>query len=158
MKLCSLPLFLMLAALPGVAPATEVACPSLANAAPVASCPSEDELLFTFNGYCSDNARIYGKGAEVCTDYQLYRRKKNVALWETPDGSFHAYVSCDLPPAAVKQAKVSKITVGKDGKMTRVACSYGEDLIFSYRSKETCRTDGADACRSNPAACKATCD
>lgn len=158
MKLRSLPLFLALAALPGLTAATEVACPDLATVTQVASCPTEDELLFTFNGYCSDNARMYGKGAELCTDYQLYRQKKNIALWETADGRFHAYVSCDRPPAAVKQARVSTIAVGKDGKMTRVSCSYGEDLVFSYRSKEACRVDNAAACAGDPAACKAVCE
>lgn len=151
-------LLLLSAALPAAVPAAEISCPSLADAAQVASCPTEDELLFTFNGYCSDNARIYGKGAEVCTDYQLYRKRKNVALWETADGAFHAYVSCDLSPAAVKQARVAKISVGKDGKMTRLACSYGEDITFSHRRKASCRVDNAEACRSDAAACKATCD
>lgn len=151
-------LTLLVAALPAAAAATEIACPDLATAAQVASCPSEDDLLFTFNGYCSDNARIYGKGAEVCTDYRLYRQKKNVALWETTDGAFHAYVSCDLPPEAVKQAKASKISVGTDGKMTRVACSYGDGLVFSHRSKAVCRTANAEACAGDAAACKAICD
>lgn len=158
MKLRPLSLLLILAALPGIAAAAEIACPNLATAAQVASCPSEEELLFTFNGYCSDNARMYGKGAEVCTDYQLYRKKKNVALWETSDGSFHAYLSCDLPPASVKQAKVATIAVGKDGKMTRVTCGYDDDIVFSYRSKESCRVDNAAACRDNTAVCKAVCE
>lgn len=160
MMLRSLPLvlFLLPAVLPATSLAAEIACPNLAAVKQVASCPSEEELLFTFNGYCSDNARIYGKGAEVCTDYQLYRKRKNVALWETADGAFHAYVSCDLPPEAVKQARVTQISVGKDGKMTRLACNYGEDLVFSYRSKEVCRAENAEACRSDPAACKAICE
>ena len=89
MKLRSPFLFLTLAALSGLAAAAEVACPDLATVTQVASCPTEDELLFTFNGYCSDNARMYGKGAELCTDYRLYRQKKNIALWETADGRFH---------------------------------------------------------------------
>lgn len=160
MTLRTLSFALTLAALPALAPAAEVACPNLAEVVQVANCPTEEELLFTYNGYCSDNARIYGKGAEVCRDYQLYRKLKNVALWETKDGSFHAYLSCELPAEALKQAKVSKITVGKDGKMTRVACSYGDGggIVFSYRSKESCRVDDAEACAGNAAACKAICN
>lgn len=141
----------------GVA-AAEITCPSLADVVQVANCPSEDELVFTYNGYCSDNRRMYTQGPDVCRDYQLYRKLKNVVLWETKDGKFHAYLSCDLPPDAMKQAKVSKITVGKDGKMTRVACSYGEDITFSYRTHETCRADSAAACATEPGACKARCE
>lgn len=150
-------LALSLAALPILATAGEVACPSLADVVQVANCPTEDELVFTFNGYCSDNRRIYTKGPEVCTDYQLYRKLKNVALWETKDGAFHAYLSCDLPPEAIRQARVTQVSVGKDGKMTRIACTYGPDIVFAYRSHETCRTDAA-ACSADPASCKATCE
>ncbi len=155
------PLLLSLLALPLSAAAAEVVCPSLAEVEQVASCPTEEELTFTFTGYCSDNRRIYTKGPDVCKDYQLYRKLKNVVLWETKDGRFHAYLSCDLPQEKIRQAKPSKITVGKDGKMTRIACTYGEgtDILFAYRSHETCRPDaGAAACATDPGACKAVCE
>lgn len=151
-------LALSLLTLPMLATAAEVVCPSMADVVQVANCPSEEELAFTYTGYCSDNQRIYGKGPDVCKDYQLYRKLKNVVLWETRDGGFHAYLSCDLPAETLKQAKVAQITVGKDGKMTRVACSYGKDIVFTYRSHETCRAEAAAACASDPAACRASCE
>ena len=78
-----------------LARADAISCPDLSAAVQVAACPTEEDLRFTFNGYCSDNARIYSKDADVCTDFQLYRKLKNVALWESGDGEFQAYVSCD---------------------------------------------------------------
>lgn len=138
--------------------AVEISCPSLTEAVQVANCPSEEELQFTYTGYCSDNRRIYTKGPDVCKDYQLYRKLKNVVLWETKDGTFHAYLSCDLSPETIRQAKVSQITVGKDGKKTRIACSYGKDILFAYRSSETCRIESAAACATDPTACKAVCE
>lgn len=151
-------LALTLATLPALAAAGEVVCPDLADVVQVANCPTEEELTFTYTGYCSDNSRIYGKGPDVCKDYQLYRKLKNVVLWETKDGAFHAYLSCDLPAATLKQLKPTRITVGKDGKMTRIACSYGPDVVFAYRSREACRADSAAACATDPAACRATCE
>lgn len=153
-------LALSLIALPLFATAAELACPSLADVVQVANCPTEEELTFTYNGYCSDNRRMYTQGPDVCKDYQLYRKLKNVALWETKDGVFHAYLSCDLPQETLKQAKPTKVTIGKDGKMTRVACHYGggDDIVFAYRSREQCRADTAAACATDPAACKATCE
>jgi hypothetical protein len=76
-----------------VGPATTAAkgetlfCPDLAAAVQVGACPSEEELRYTFTGYCSDNARLYDPDTVTCSDYKHYRRLKNVALWESRDGS-----------------------------------------------------------------------
>ena len=153
---------LVLAALVGpalpAAMAAAVSCPDLAGAVQVAACPAEEELKHTFTGYCSDDAKAYKGETDVCTDYQRYRRLKNVALWESADGAFSAYASCDLPTAAVMGAKVSGVRVGKQGKMTQLVCSYGEGLSFTYRTRAECRVEGAADCVANPAACKASCD
>lgn len=101
--------------------AGEIACPDLATAVQVATCPSEEELKYTYTGYCADNARLYGKDKDTCATYENYRKLKNVAMWESADGAFHAYLSCDLAPAAIKAAKPRRVEVGKAGKLTRVA-------------------------------------
>lgn len=137
--------------------AATVSCPDLASAVQVATCPAEEELKYTFTGYCSDDSKAYRGETDVCTDYRLYRKLKNVALWESGDGVFNAYVSCDLPAEKLKAAKASAIKVGKQGKMTRVVCSYGEGVSFTYRTRTECKVDGGD-CAANPAACKANCN
>lgn len=142
-------------ALPAVA--ATVSCPDLATAVQVASCPAEEELKHTFTGYCSDDSKAYRGETDVCTDYRLYRKLKNVALWESADGEFSAYVSCDLPPASVKAARASAIKVGRQGRMTHVVCSYGEGLGFTHRTRSECKLDGGD-CAANPSACKANCN
>jgi hypothetical protein len=151
-------LLLTSAAPTALATPAPVSCPELSNAVQAGTCPSEEDLLFTFNGYCSDNARIYGKGAEVCTNYANYRKLKNIVLWETPDGNFQAYVSCDLPGESFKARKPSAVAVSKQGKMTRLACSYGEGVTFTYRTRAECRVENAEACKTDPAACKASCE
>jgi len=146
---------LTVAALPAMA--ATVTCPDLGKALQIASCPAEEELKHTYTGFCSDDAKAYKGETDVCKDYRLYRKLKNVALWESGDGAFSAYVSCDLSPDAVKAAKVSGIRVLRQGKINQLVCSYGESLSFSYRTREECRIEAAD-CAADPATCKANCN
>lgn len=148
----------LLVALPASALAATVTCPDLAKAVQVASCPAEEELAYTFTGYCSDNNRSYKGDTDVCTDYQRYRRLKNVALWESVDGVFNAYVSCDRPSASVASARAAAVRVIRQGKQTQLVCSYGEGLSFTWRTRMECRVDGAADCATNPATCKADCN
>ena len=146
--------------------AAPVACPDLKTATRAGACPTEEELLFTFNGYCSDNARMYGKGTEVCTDYRAYRKMKNVVLWESSDGEFQGYVSCDMTEAQLKALKPTGIVAdreqtggrGSERSINRLMCSYGEGIVFSRRSRDECRIAAADACKTDPAACMAECN
>lgn len=156
MKVSALPLFVLLLAAASAATAATITCPELHKASQVASCPAEEELKHTYTGYCSDDGKAYRGETDVCKDYRLYRKLKNVALWESADGAFSAYVSCDLPPDAVKAAKVSGIRVARQGKINQLVCSYGEGLSFSYRTREECKIEAAD-CVANPASCKASC-
>ncbi|MBI4755360.1 MAG: hypothetical protein HY778_08085 [Betaproteobacteria bacterium] len=138
--------------------ADTLACPDPATAVQVATCPSEEELKHTFIGYCSDNARMYARDTDTCTRYENYRRLKNVALWESQDGAFQAYVSCDLPAGALKTLKPAAIAVTRQGKLTRLACSYPEGIVFTHRSRAQCKVQGDGNCAADPAACKADCD
>lgn len=162
MKLRLLTLLLLLGPALQAARAGTVACPDLGSAVQVAACPAEEELKYTFTGYCSDNARTYKGDSDVCTDYQRYRQLKNVALWESGDGVFNAYVSCDMPAEAVKGARVSRVRVVRQGKMTHLVCSYREDLSFTWRTRAECRVEGGGEggveCAANPSACKASCN
>lgn len=153
--------FLCAIASAGLTQAAEIACPDLSNVTQVGACPSEEELKFTFDGYCSDNARMYDKPEEqLCTDYQLYRSLKNYARWETADGEFSGYVSCDPLKHALAQAKPVSIKVNKQGSVTRVICGYDNGATFTYRGKQKCTVSAETAaqCAKNPAACKVQCD
>jgi len=158
MKTSVLLLALLVVPVSPAAMAAEVSCPDLAKAVQVGACPAEEELRYTFTGYCSDNSRSYKGDSDVCTDYTLYRALKNVALWESADGDFSAYVSCDRPPASVKSARVSGLRVGKQGQMTLLVCSYGDGLGFTHRTRAECKVAAGADCAANAAACKATCE
>ncbi len=155
-KHCLTLLLFLVVALPALA--DTFACPDLSAAVQVATCPSEDELRYTFTGYCSDNARLYGKDTDTCTSFQNYRKLKNVALWESKDGAFQAYLSCDLPAGKLNKLKPSAIAVIKKGKLTQLVCSYPEGIAFTHRTKAECKVQGDGNCAADPAACKASCD
>lgn len=148
--------WLALAFLAATAHAAEsVSCPDLAAAVQVATCPSEAELRYTFIGYCADNARMYDKDP-ACADEQAYRRKKNVALWESRDGAFQGYVSCELPPASVRAASAARIAVTRVGSLTRIACTYRDGIVFTQRTRAACRVAGDGNCATGE--CRASCD
>jgi len=134
--------------------AESVGCPDLASAVQVGVCPPEEELRYTFSGYCSDNARMYRGENDVCVDYQRYRKLKNVVMWESADGRFHAYVSCDLPAASLRQTRAAAMKVSKQGKITRLTCSYGDGIAFTWRTREECKVQVGDC---TGAACTADC-
>ena len=140
----------------GPALAEPVPCPDLSSIIQVGTCPSEDELRYTFKGYCSDNARMYDKATDVCEDYERYRVLKNTSLWETRDGRFSGYLSCGQE-GDLSRGKPKRIAVSKQGSVTRVACVYGEGITLTYRTKAKC-TAPVDACTNPSTACGADCE
>lgn len=149
---------LLCSAASSVAMAAAISCPDLGAAVQVAACPAEEELKHTFNGYCSDDGKAYRGETDVCTNYQLYRTLKNVALWESADGAFNAYVSCDTPPASVKASRIGSVKVAKQGKLTKLVCGYGDGITFTHRTRAECKVAATADCSANPAACQASCD
>ena len=91
----SLTLAVFAASLSFSAVAATFSCPDLTGAVQVNACPTEEELKFTYNGYCSDNAKAYANQTDSCIRYEDYRQMKNTARWESKDGEFDGYVSCD---------------------------------------------------------------
>jgi len=149
-------LWLALALLPAAAHAAgTVSCPDPSSAVQIATCPSEAELKYRFTGYCADAARMYERDP-ACADEKANRQKKNVALWELRDGSFQGYVSCDLSPASVSNAKAARIAVARVGNLTRVACTYRDGIVFTQRTRAACRVLGDGNCATGD--CKASCN
>ena len=158
------PLFtsLLLSAALTPAFAETLSCPELRHAVQVGACPSEAELRFTFNGFCSADARAYGNDAELCIDYGNYRKRKNVSLWESGDGRFHAYVSCDLTTARV-QAMAGRHVGGKERQddaadlRLRDRRNARERVSFTHRTRDACHIDDTGACTREASTRKATC-
>jgi len=153
-----LPLALLLATLSLGATAGTMTCPDLASAVQVNACPTEEELKFTYNGFCSDTAKAYAKETDSCIKYEDYREMKNLAMWESKDGVFSGYISCALPADQLKAGKVATMAVERQGKLNKLVCSYANNIRLTYRTKAACAVDNENACKANPASCTATCD
>ncbi|MDE2439394.1 MAG: hypothetical protein KGP14_00095 [Betaproteobacteria bacterium] len=158
MKLRVLAPTLLLASLSLPVTAAQYACPELSSAKQVNACPTEDELKHTYHGFCSDDKKVYGGETDNCIRYKDYRAMKNTALWESADGLFDGYVSCDLPKAKLQSLKASGIKIEKQGSLTKVVCSYPNGVNFTYRTKGSCNVDDDTACTAKPGGCQATCD
>jgi hypothetical protein len=83
---------------------------------------------------------------------------KNTALWESADGLFDSYVSCELPPAKVKTLPASAMQVVRQGSITKVVCSYPGGINFTHRTKAACKIEDDKACATGAAGCLATCE
>jgi hypothetical protein len=157
-KFCQFALCLLLASALSNAVATTLPCPDLKTAVQVGVCPTEEQLKYTFVGFCSDDAKAYKGETDVCTDFQQYRLLKNTVLWESADGVFDAYVSCDLPKDALQRSMVSGVRLGKQGRVTQLVCSYPNGVNFIHRTRAQCQLEGGPDCSANPASCKASCN
>lgn len=138
-------LVVLLASLSLAASAATLDCPDLAGAIQVNACPAEEELKHTYNGFCSDSAKAYANQTDSCIRYEDYRAMKNTALWESADGVFSGYVSCDLPLGRLRALQPTGIKVEKQGKLTKLVCAYGKDVVFTYRTKGACTVENARA-------------
>ena len=154
----SLTLALFAASLSFSAVAANFSCPDMAGVVQVNACPTEEELKFTYNGYCSDNAKAYANQTDSCIRYEDYRQMKNTARWESKDGEFDGYVSCDLPASEFKALKATSLKVVQQGKLTKLVCTYPKGINFTYRTKSACKLLDEKACAADAANCKAACD
>ena len=154
-KLALLSLALPAAMLANAAQAEPLACPALDNAVQVAACPTDAELQYTFLGFCGDNARLYGRDTFTCASFENYKEVKNTALWESKDGAFSGYLSCNVDAASIHASKALKMTAEKKGTLTRLICDYENDHRLVMRTKANCTVDVPD-CSSGE--CRATCE
>lgn len=154
----SLPaLVVALFALPFSSAAQPLACPAASTLVQIAPCPSLDQLRAGFLGYCGDNARMLDGDRVTCASFENYLRLKNTARWESADGRFEGYLSCQPGTAAVTTLGPAAMTIARRGNITRVVCNYGDDAALTHRTRARCTVADPAACAADPAACRANC-
>ncbi|AUM01535.1 hypothetical protein B4966_09340 [Rhodocyclaceae bacterium] len=136
--------------------AAPLTCPDRSIAVQVGACPTEAELQYTFNGYCSDNARLYDNDGEVCTTFEAYLARKNNALWESADGAFSGYLTCNRPVDALREATPVGMSVRRQGTLNLVECVYSDGGRLTYRTKAQCALERGDCTATE--GCVAQCD
>jgi len=141
---------------------TKLTCPSLADAKPVGSCLSEQQLRRQFRAVCGHERAPDAQNPDICDAYAEYKRQKNTTFWESPDGLFDGYLHCNLTPAELASAKIRFVTLASRGKLSKVVCVYEGDRSMTYRHKGKCRIGETDVkkadCPGNPKACTFTCE
>lgn len=154
----------MLAAQPLSAESLYV-CPEISKAKQVADCPPDEELKIMFLSTCGTNAKENTKAIGQCSSFDAFKQKKNTALWESEDGAFSGYVSCDLPASKIKQSKLASVGLSTHASIDKITCSYDGGAKLALRTREACavkdgkvmgRLFGVD-CREEGADCKVTC-
>lgn len=135
--------------------AADLSCPDLASAVQVAPCPSEAELRYTYNGFCSDNSRLYGRDILLCANYEDYRAAKNIALWESADGEFSGYLSCNVEPASIHASQPLTMTLQRQRGLSLLHCDYENDHRLTHRTRAQCTVEVADCQQDN---CRARCE
>jgi len=90
-------------------------CPDISKSAKVGGCPSDDELKRMFSYTCgwqdTENDNPHAEG--VCKNYNLFKKAKNTALWESADGKYDGYLSCDTKESKIKASKLVKISTAQ---------------------------------------------
>ncbi len=135
--------------------AESMSCPTLADAIQVAACPSEKELRYTFLGFCGDGARMYGGDIVTCANFENYRAAKNNALWESADGQFSGYLSCNVEPATIRASKAQRMHAERKGSLSRLICDYENDHRLVHRTKASCKVEAEDCSTGE---CRAVCE
>ena len=154
-KLALLSIALPAILLAGTARAEDVSCPTLEAAVQVATCPSEAELKYTYAGYCSDNARLYGRDILTCANFDNYKAAKNTALWESRGGAFSGYLNCNLDAATLRASRALKMSAEQKNGLTRLVCDYANDQRMVMRTRAHCTVEAADCSGGE---CRARCD
>jgi hypothetical protein len=142
-------------------------CPDISKSAKVGGCPSDDELKRMFRISCGweDYENDNPHSAGMCMNFRIFKKAKNTALWESGDGRFDGYLSCDKKVSDIKASKLIKISTAPTKTMTRVICSYEGKSELVLRTHELCEVPGAKVlgrymgreCVAGDKDCKAVC-
>ncbi len=142
-------------------------CPDISNAVKVSECPSEDELVRMFSSTCgfkdTEKENPHAKG--FCKNYSTFRKVKNTSLWESGDGEYMGYLSCDSTESKIKATKLVKISTGQKGAIARVICTYEGGFELALRTRGACKVPNARLlgrymgriCEAGDKECKAVC-
>lgn len=143
-------------------------CPDIAQAKQVGDCPSDEEMKRMFMSSCglSDTKGENPHAKGLCKNFVMFSKAKNTALWESGDGEYMGYITCDQPAAKIKAGKLIKVSLGQKGVMDRIICGYEGGAELVLRTRQTCEIPGAIIigrymgryCSEGDKDCKAVCE
>ncbi len=142
-------------------------CPDISNSVKVGECPSEDDLLRMFSSTCGsrDTRKENPHAKRFCKNYSMFKKVKNTSLWESGDGEYMGYLSCDSTESKIKASRLVKISVARKRVIDRVICTYEGGFELARRTRETCEIPNAKLlgrymgriCEAGDKDCRAIC-
>ncbi len=142
-------------------------CPDITQVRQVADCPTEKALEKMFFSTCGsrDTKKENPHAKGFCKTYAMFKQVKNTALWESADGEYLGYVTCNMPAEKIKAGKLVSMSLLQRGRMDKITCSYEEGTIFTLRTRQTCTIPNAKPkgmqmsmdCTADGSECKAIC-
>ncbi len=143
-----------------------ITCPDISKARQVAECPAEEDVDRMFKISCGLERDSEAKRPELCDSYAEFKRRKHTALWESSDGEFMGYVTCAVPSAEIKKAKLASVAVSQKNGLYKISCDYQQAVKFTLRTRSVCRVAGVKNssiimrrdCSSDASDCKVECD
>ena len=91
----------------------------------------------------------------TCASFENYRAAKNYALWESADGQFSGYLSCNVAPATIRASKAERMHAERKGSLSRLICDYDNDHRLVHRTKAVCKVEPEDCSAGE---CRAVCE
>lgn len=145
---------------------TVLLCPDMAQAKQVGECAAEDEIKSMFKRTFGLSCDPQAKDSMECEKYAQFKMKKYSALWESSDGVFMGYVTCNSSAAEISKAKPSSVSISQKNGLHKITCKYQEGVSLSMRTRNDCRvTDATGAtvitrasCKGDASNCKIVCD
>jgi hypothetical protein len=142
-----------------------VQCPELSQARQILECPGEEEIERMFKATCGFERDPNAKEPELCDTRTEFKRRKNTALWESADGEFSGYITCDTPAAQIKKLSATGIAVSQKNGLYKVDCGYRDGIKLTLRTRSVCKVPGVKnsgvvmraKCGPDASTCKAEC-
>ncbi|MES9963229.1 MAG: hypothetical protein ABW116_06790 [Candidatus Sedimenticola sp. 20ELBAFRAG] len=143
-----------------------IQCPDLSQAKQLVDCPAEAEMERYFKKHCDFERDPDAKKPELCDSFKEYKRRKFNAMWESSDGEFMGYLSCDAPPAELKKRQQTSVAVSQKNGLYKIVCGYEGGSRLIMRTRSVCRVPGVKTtgivmraeCGANGKPCVVECD
>lgn len=141
-------------------------CPDMSQAKQVGECVTEDEIKSMFKRTHGLKCDPQSKDSMECKKYAAFKQDKYSALWESSDGDFMGYVTCDTPASEIKKSQPMSVALSQKNGLYKITCNYQEGVALSMRTRDVCRvTDKKDSavvsranCNGDADNCKIVCD
>jgi hypothetical protein len=139
-------LIALLLALPAGAE-NRLACPELATAQRVGTCPNQTELQHYWEETCvRQQQESNNPNVPECARKETFIEFKDKALWEARSGdhAFQGYLACGEKGGKIKESGFFDVALECSSKACKIYCGYENGFSMYSRVEGKCRLPGKD--------------